>query len=419
MQCEALPRDLKVDLCRKVRGFVIGMGTGLTEEYALTLVRKWRDFGGVQKKRKIERVTINPLSVADLGFLSVVYNVILTFDDESEFQYIVKIPSSDRLNADVTTGAEQQAMEELLIIMHNRECLLYEILKDIDVPIPKLYACKEISHTDKAGYVVMESFIGRATVMGLTAQITAQQAFVLAKTLGKLQAEMEKVPKNLWADLNDTFRVEKDLVTPMVEPHSEMLIKYDPATFRPLIEKSKPFMNPQFTRYVKQIKAKELGVDSLVHSDLHGGNTMFQTNSDGSISNKLVTIFDWQSGAAGNSLCDLAGFTFMSVDPEVRRGCQQELMDTFYDTYVTNSKCPNPKFTKEVCQELYELAMIQAGLEWLMNFGFFATKPVGKNQAQSEAIVARMALRARFALEDSLKLMEKHDCHKIMKRLRE
>ncbi|CAD5209612.1 unnamed protein product [Bursaphelenchus okinawaensis] len=393
------------------------MGKNLSEDYALSLIRKWDGFRNLENKSKVKEVSVQPLSIDELGYLSIVYSAKVTFEDGSTFPYIIKTPCIDRFTGTMDDEKGFSDMDEFLFTCHNRECKMYQILSSIDVKVPKLFASKEATLQDKNGYLVMESFIDKATIMSPVSQITPKQILSVASNLGKIRAELEKLDQNQWNELNDTFRLDRDLVGEMMEPNIEKLLKYDHDTFYPLCRKLKPYSGQNFFEYVLQTRAKDLGVEWLVHSDLHGGNLMFKNNPDGSISPELATIIDWQSGFSGNSLFDLARFACISADADIRRGCEEEAVNSYYDSYIKHSKNPNPKFTREVCQELYELGVILEGVEWQIIFAFFGNNPPGNNEGQIEAIRAKMALRARLGMEDALSLIEKHNCKQIVDKL--
>ncbi|CAD5227300.1 unnamed protein product [Bursaphelenchus xylophilus] len=390
---------------------------GLTEDYVLSLLRRSSHFAELEKEKRVEKTSVNPLSPEELGYLSVIYHCIVHFHDGSDFSFILKMPSLQRFTEGVDSDSHDDSAD-LLFSCHNRECQLYALLSDLDVLTPKLYGFKTVENRVKdTGYILMENFIGKAVVLGAMGHATSKQILNVASHLGKFRAEIEKLPKEEWSSLCDPFRLEIDLLTAMMGPNIAQLLEYDYDTFHPLVQKLKPFSCQPFYEYLLKGRAVELGVESLVHSDTHGGNLMFKTSPDGSISNELATFLDWQSGFSGNSLFDLARFSVVSADVDVRRGVEDEAVQIYYENYAKHAKNPNPKFTKAVCQELYDLGVLMEAIEWQILFGVFACKPNGQKERSFEASRAQMALRAKLCMEDGIRLIEKYRAHEILEKL--
>ncbi|CAD5227299.1 unnamed protein product [Bursaphelenchus xylophilus] len=186
------------------------------------------------------------------------------------------------------------------------------------------------------------------------------------------------------------------------------LSEYDKRTFGPLVDQLKPFTNKKFFGYLQKGRAEELGVATLTHADLHSGNVMTKPNPDGSPSDEVATFFDWQLGFFGNALFDLARFACVSADADIRRGIEDVALDEYYDAYIKHSERPDPKFTRDVCQELYDLGIVMEALEFQFLFHLVSGNLNPRNDRHLESLLARFALRARLTMEDGIRAIEKY-----------
>ncbi|CAD5227297.1 unnamed protein product [Bursaphelenchus xylophilus] len=378
----------------------------LTDELVLSFIQDSKHFRELEKDKKVSKITTTVLS--EEGYLSVVYNAVITFSDETQFSFIIKRISVARYLKSFSL-AEEKSNLELLANYHNRECQVYELLSKTSTVAPRLYAAKPAIDVSKdPGYILMESFVGRASVLGVFTATTDQHCLNVARQLGKLRAEVAAVPFEEYSDWNDPFRIDADMVQSLLDQHLQSLLDYDNELFAPLVEKLKPYANRNSYNYLLKTRAVELGVASLTHADLHGSNMIAKLQPDGTPSNEIVAFIDWQTSFCGNSLFDLARFLSFS-DADTRRRVEQDALDEYYNTYLEFTKKPNPKFTREVCQELYDLGLLMEALEWQNLFGIVFQNFTCNNEKEKEAFKARMAVKARFTMEDGIQAIEKYN----------
>ena len=55
----------------------------------------------------------------------------------------------------------------------------------------------------------------------------------------------------------------------------------------------------------------------LVHGDVWIANVLWHANRDGTATDDLATIIDWQTAAPGNPVADVLRFLWSSVEGEV------------------------------------------------------------------------------------------------------
>jgi aminoglycoside phosphotransferase (APT) family kinase protein len=52
-------------------------------------------------------------------------------------------------------------------------------------------------------------------------------------------------------------------------------------------------------KYSTEIRAEEIGCTTLMHGDMWTNNMLIKLNDDGSISNQILAIIDWQTFCEG------------------------------------------------------------------------------------------------------------------------
>ncbi|CAD5227298.1 unnamed protein product [Bursaphelenchus xylophilus] len=188
------------------------------EEYALSVIRKSKNFQKFEEGKKVKSVSIRVLS-DDQGYVAVVHHAIVHFECGTDFSFIIKAPSLERC---VDTFALDNDDPNSLTLVHNRECEVYEFLDKCNVLAPKLYDMRLATDLVKdPGYILMESFVGRGVVLGLRHQVSSKQVINVAHHLGKMRAEVGKIKDvKPW---NDPFRVEGTLVDELFDKESTFM----------------------------------------------------------------------------------------------------------------------------------------------------------------------------------------------------
>jgi Phosphotransferase enzyme family len=86
---------------------------------------------------------------------------------------------------------------------------------------------------------------------------------------------------------------------------------------------------------------------SLLHGDTHRGNLGFHDHS--------VTLFDWQVTGQGPALKDLAYFTATSLDPDLRRSIERDLVRDYVDTVSAGG---GPDLAEPAVWDQYRLLVV-------------------------------------------------------------
>ena len=82
----------------------------------------------------------------------------------------------------------------MLPLLHNREVFAYELLSDLDVssfPRPKVYYAERMTTGDKSAIIVMDDLSANAVSLGLSYSVTREQCFAVARHIADLQSYAE------------------------------------------------------------------------------------------------------------------------------------------------------------------------------------------------------------------------------------
>ena len=121
---------------------------------------------------------------------------------------------------------------------------------------------------------------------------------------------------------------------------------------------------------------------SLLHGDDHRGNLGF--HDDG------VTLFDWQMAGQGPALKDLAYFAAGSLEPELRRSIERDLVRDYVDTVRAGG---GPDITESAAWDQYRLLVVTAYLA-------VAVTVVFADRLQTDASVRPVLERVVAAVRD-------------------
>lgn len=178
------------------------------------------------------------------------------------------------------------------------------------------------------------------------------------------------IQRLLWATLiKPGLRKMPEFVTPQLERGSQMLIdKFDPLT-----------------------RSWDDGAPTLLHGDSHIGNVYFH--------NDTVGFLDWQCSQRGQGVRDLAYFICTSVETELRRAHEKELIALYRDSLARHGVAAPPSL-----DELWRQYRSHALYAWVA-----VTITAAAVDLQSADIVRTSMARSAAALTDldSLALLER------------
>ncbi|TKR67177.1 hypothetical protein L596_023368 [Steinernema carpocapsae] len=375
-------------------------------------------FQVLTKTSKVTKVTGIDLSQGK-GFASKVYKVTIEFDDQNEKHIVcLKVPETESFNEAFTkdemgmkleTGIKQAEVA----MLHNRECDFYEkYAPHLDIPLPKVYKTIKWIIGEQQGAILMESFFGETTTMPVSAGLTTQQLYNLAKQMATWHSYILSLPKEEWmgnypATMFDSF-CEGDFLEAALKALKEKNAgRFDEAvdTLGPLAKSLK------FFHYCWSEVYLDVGLPPvLAHGDLWTNNILWKKNPDGSIANELAAIIDWQAIHDGCMTADLARFMAICADAEVRREHEFKILQFYYDEVVKNfnEKGKTAEFTMDQLTKAYKANFIVHAM-FLMCMGPLLFPDVSSQQPDYKVKKAereKILLRAEFAAKDAMEYLK-------------
>ncbi|CAD5233216.1 unnamed protein product [Bursaphelenchus xylophilus] len=268
--------------------------------------------------------------ISGAGFLSYVLRVVFVFDGTTErFSAILKVPTVEKLMAAQMVIEEAPKFDNILIKLHNQEILFYkEIANKCDVfYFPKMYAYvvsdeKNATH----GRILVEDVGDKGMLPDVLQGMDLKQCTEAIQVLAKFHAfTLLNLSEEFLEKLKECNTNQKEN------------IGMTPATYE---------LDPYFMENredLKEIAEKHGEVEYnihrlhgippvLVHGDFWGNNMFFEKKNDGSMGEKLFTVFDWQLLRPGTGMGDIARFLVVSATAEVLANNLEGILKLYYDT---------------------------------------------------------------------------------------
>ncbi|KAK0420951.1 hypothetical protein QR680_014987 [Steinernema hermaphroditum] len=255
---------------------------------------------------KVKNVTAVDISDGK-GFTSKVYKVAIEFDDTDEpYCVVLKVPGTESFEKASETS-ENALKEHGLAALHNKECDFFmKFSSHINAPLPKIYKVQHWIIGEQPGAILMESFFGKAISAPLVVESNIEQAFDAVRHLASIQAYFLCLPADQWQG----------------KYHFTVYESFAQSQF--------------FDIYLAKLKDMKPGMfDEGIAILLNNNNLLWKANPDGSISNELAAIIDWQTVHEGCLTNDLARFMALCVNADARRQHEDEILKTYYDTLVS------------------------------------------------------------------------------------
>uniref|UniRef100_A0A1I7ZGS3 CHK domain-containing protein n=1 Tax=Steinernema glaseri TaxID=37863 RepID=A0A1I7ZGS3_9BILA len=309
--------------------------TPFTIEWLLTALSGDGHFLKLRNGSTIENVTVTYISKG-IALASKVYKINVQFERSNDnFEVVLKVPGTQAFTAAVGSGDNGVSID-FIAKGHNLECAFYkQFAPHLDMPLAKVFKAVEMRPGKAPGALLMESLHERAGTFYLPTSCSRGQCFNVAKHLASFHKHFLCIPKDRWIG-----KYSDNAVSAFAnESHASYIDQFptmNPGVFDRAYKVLKEHAaDKEFYQYMLTDVHKDIGLPLvLCHGDLHSGNLMWKLNSDGSVSNELAAMIDWQMIYEGCVTNDIAMFMATSVDGDVRRDCEYNVLKFMYDRIV-------------------------------------------------------------------------------------
>ncbi|TKR67198.1 hypothetical protein L596_023384 [Steinernema carpocapsae] len=375
------------------------------------LGKKDEKFKKFSEHSKVSRVSAVDIS-GGKGFVSKVYNISIEFEGMNEsYSVILKVPGMESM-ADAMESIHDGELIQLdqIAQVHNIECAFYDdFAAHIQIPLAKIYKTEDFIIGKQPGALLMESLFGKTASCPVWTSANSHQIYAIAGHVAHLNKYFLCLPSEQWAGKlqSETYAsiAEKGYFIPFFAQCKEM----KPGAFDEAVELFSKFANSRdFFNYTLNGVIEDTGLPlSVSHGDLWANNILWKKNPDGSVSNEVAAIIDWQVFHEGCLTNDLARFFAFCVDGDVRRDHEWKVLEFFYDTLVKLMKEEGRTvdFTLEQVKITYKVNFFcQTIMSMMIPSFLFPVKEWTPEEAsykfaQREKVLLRCQLNAEDALE--------------------
>ncbi|KAH7697868.1 calcium/calmodulin-dependent protein kinase type 1 [Aphelenchoides avenae] len=324
----------------------------------------------------LKDVTVHPIAI---GFLSFVAKINFHFEGLPDpFSVILKVPTADNM-AQLNNNLSDEYLEDFAATLaesHDREIYLYENLKKIpkNFGLPKVFAWKACpeGRRNRAGlmetYMLMEDLGLHGAMPDIVTGMSKGQIETVIRAIAEFHATSLTLPNRdeLFKIIRPSRSIAKenfDLVIGNLpnmhetfKRHRDLLMEIDRNNEIIMFDAHVPFGTPPV----------------LCHGDFWANNFFFEKNPDGTPSEKLYAILDWQLAHPGNGMVDFCRLVFNCANASMKLRHINEWLRLYYDAFHDTChslgiKCP---YKWETVQRMYHY---QCPSELLFNFMLLST----------------------------------------------
>uniref|UniRef100_A0A1I7ZHY9 CHK domain-containing protein n=1 Tax=Steinernema glaseri TaxID=37863 RepID=A0A1I7ZHY9_9BILA len=263
------------------------------------LVEGDEKFRTLNESSKVTKVFSSPIGTGQ-GFVSKVYHVVIEFDNsEDPYQVVLKVPGTASINDAVEKSCidTNTVQDHEFVNMHNLECQFYEnFAAHIDAAIPKVFKIQKWEVGAQPGALLMESLVGKTHCSAMYGEANIEKVFSAVREICALQKYFLCLPADQWRgkfpfDQYDSF-TKSDFFSPFLVKLKEMR----PGMFGEGVDVFLKYVNQlSFVRYTFSDVGKDVGLPTvLCHGDYSNNNLLWRKNPDGTVSDELVAVIDWQ-----------------------------------------------------------------------------------------------------------------------------
>ncbi|KAI6185365.1 hypothetical protein M3Y98_00014900 [Aphelenchoides besseyi] len=393
--------------------------TGLTERRIFQILDKIPEFHKAKGNSNVCLLDAELISPGK-GFLSQVFKIVVTFDDQanSNYTFILKLPIIAGLQQVIEKGklnGEENVVDQIVLSGHQNECEFYDLANRISgLPVAKTYAYEKIVPGRSNGLLAMEDLTNVGEPLGFYRSANLEQTLSVAREIAKLQwwAQNEEF-KSWYNKLRVTIHIEEIITKYTSQESMDELQSSVPEVFAHLPKLSVLF-DQAFAYYCLIDKPKEYNALTFVHGDTQPNNIIFRYNQHGELTSEVAAFIDWQLVFCGSPLFDLARFLIFSVDGEIREEADSKAFRCYYDQLSKMYKIEGKivPFTFDQGVELFELALCQQ-LSFLLTFlGIFimAAKQSGQEIPNNFHILVDRSL---FCIRKVAHVIDKRDLNRF------
>lgn len=297
--------------------------------------------------RTVRHITVNQIGQG-VGLMGDIFKVGLEADD-GPASVVVKLPSS----------YEENREQGVSLGMFDAEIRFYsDLATRVSVGIPAVYHAEINSGT--ADFVIVMEDLSHLTMVDQSGGMSVAQAQAAVEVLARIHA--------VWWDnvKGDEYTWIPDMIGPRIEFVDQLLLQILPGFsegFARYLPASGMEVYERFAGNYLNVN-KVLAARSpwtLVHQDYRVENLLFGPEGSGE-----VVVLDWQGIGRGPGVYDLAYALGGSMDTQLRRDNEVQLVQKYFDT-LCNAGVSDYPFDQ--LWEDYQLAHLQGGLATAMVTG--------------------------------------------------
>ena len=312
----------------------------------------------------ISSVTVEPIGT---GQTAATYRIVPTYGRPSQAppSLIAKLPSQD------------QAVRDRVALGYRAEHAFYTRVADtVDVPLPRVYHCDIAS--DGSEFVLLLSDLDPAVQGDQIRGCTETEAHLAVEALAGLHGPrwcdpawlsldgvtMPKADANIARGMGELAHTALDMT---LDGLGDRISSQDRSTLTEAAHLVEGWLQIHPERYC------------LLHGDYRLDNLLFDP-AKGS-----VTVVDWQTIAVGLPARDLAYFVGTSLDGDLRKAVETDLVTTYHRRLLAHGVTDH--YSAEDCWNDYRVGMLQVPL--LTTFGYAFTSVTDRGDEMILAMLSR------------------------------
>jgi len=211
-------------------------------------------------------------------------------------------------------------LNRYMALAHTEALIYRQVNAELAWLMPKMYAAQSDPRSSRA-IVIIEDLLDRdARFLSVEAGCTASDALAIAAALGDLHRGFWMSDRLLTGDLVG--------LSPTMSrstsrgPRAWPLLRMIPRRFHDVVPASFR-ADASILMTQRQSIAALIGTypHALIHGDTHAGNICFASEAP--------VFFDWQVASCGPAIKDLSYFACTSLDIEIRREIDSQLVETY------------------------------------------------------------------------------------------